>query len=91
MGKIFESSYAFALPRAELTRKGIVSSKTSTRAIFHSISYILYSQRCVRCIQRIGEDRIKFDCERCAKRQFAELMPSALAGAVFSPVSSPGS
>ena len=33
---------------------------------------------------------MKFDCERCAKRKFAELMPSAPKGTVFSPVSSPG-
>ena len=48
------------------------------------------SERFVRCIQRVGEDGIKFDCERCAKRQFAELMPSAPNGTVFSPISSPG-
>ena len=39
------------------------------------------SERFVRCIQRVGEGGIKFDCE---------LMPSAPSGTVFSPVSSPG-
>jgi hypothetical protein len=63
----------------------------------HSNEYTLFntyiirgSERFVHCIQRVGEDRIKFDCERCAKRQFAEFMPSAPNGTVFSPVSSPG-